>query len=173
MNADPFESFLMDMGYRVRDMGIYLFIIRFISNFLLVLQLVMDRAPKTRVLDILIQLWDERFVHSHIFFLPFLMIFQKLWNFIKDGKTNKEKCSIFLLDLSKIYFLGIFVKPTHLTNFEMIISRFFFQVGIARKMTMITIMTMMMILDVPMLTIQCNVRLVKEFIIKMFRSEHC
>ena len=21
MNADPFESFLMDMGYRVRDMG--------------------------------------------------------------------------------------------------------------------------------------------------------
>ena len=27
MNADPFESFLMDMGYRVRDMGIYLFII--------------------------------------------------------------------------------------------------------------------------------------------------
>ena len=72
MNADPFESFLMDMGYRVRDMGTYLFIIRFISNFLLVLQLVMDRAPKTRVLDILIQLWDDTFcTFSHFLFTIF------------------------------------------------------------------------------------------------------
>ena len=38
MNADPFESFLMDMGYRVRDMGKYIFIFRFISTKIVVLR---------------------------------------------------------------------------------------------------------------------------------------